>query len=882
MEKTFRAIWKQQNVSGRVEIHNSGCVTGIDCAAGGCGCADADSFCTESGSAVITVKDAQLEKGAYATVITLRTDHPFSFFLRDVNKNSPIYIPEYEVIVTEGDDIRSYAEIENEIKAAGRKSAIEQMETEEEESFEHAASHNRDMPCNLWMGLSRDIRMFECETNSLENPYFCWDRIQPFNHHDPVIDPEIIDEPLTYHYFAGRGIGCRHDVHRYLEDRMLPILNVVDYDGPVQYHQTMFTTLEKSALAKANVHGTDFMVSETFGAWRRDRRDWEQEIIDKIYDEETNRPETTVAYLRVKATNTLDAPKYAFIRIPQPNVPHIPEQTPVKTVQEGGIGIFESGGKAFMAATVDRAPVNDIEYAVLLEAGQSVEWVFKIFHEPVEAERAKALLDADFDEKLEECKAYWHEKLSRLAKINLPEKRIQEMMYAGFIHLDLICFGNEPDGTVAPCVGVYSPIGTESTPVIQYIEAMGDNELGGRAARFFVDKQHPDGYMQNYSDYESETGLGIWNAVQHYRFTHDKEWFKSIADKLVKSCDFLDSWAERLRDEQYRHKGYGMIAGKVSDCHLFFPSFMMNATFYAGVSACAEALEEINHPEAGRIKKFADQYLLDIRDSFAESVAVSPVAPAQDGTWFPLTSEWPNSYGPTSLFADGGTTFSHATMVGTVQPGTYEMMYGVVEPNSVFGDFIMKGSAEYVTLENTGFSQPYYSVHPYGHLLRGEVGSFLKEFYNNMSSLADRETYSFWEHTFRVSPHKTHEEAWFLNRCRWLLFLEHDDAIHFLPGVPRKWLEEGNEVSFDGMATRYGKIALCAKAGAGEITAEFRLDAIDEKKPHTVTVRLPHPERKKAAGCEGGIYDEETETVTVTFPEGFSGSHVVKITWGRS
>ena len=62
MEKTFRAIWKQQNVSGRIEIHNSGCVTGIDCAAGGCGCADADSFCTESGSAVITVKDAQLEK----------------------------------------------------------------------------------------------------------------------------------------------------------------------------------------------------------------------------------------------------------------------------------------------------------------------------------------------------------------------------------------------------------------------------------------------------------------------------------------------------------------------------------------------------------------------------------------------------------------------------------------------------------------------------------------------------------------------------------------------------------------------------------------------------------------------------------------------------
>ena len=37
--------------------------------------------------------------------------------------------------------------------------------------------------------------------------------------------------------------------------------------------------------------------------------------------------------------------------------------------------------------------------------------------------------------------------------------------------------------------------------------------------------------------------------------------------------------------------------------------------------------------------------------------------------------------------------------------------------------------------------------------------AFLKAYYNPFAGLADRETYTFWEHYFHASPHKTHEEA---------------------------------------------------------------------------------------------------------------------------
>jgi len=64
------------------------------------------------------------------------------------------------------------------------------------------------------------------------------------------------------------------------------------------------------------------------------------------------------------------------------------------------------------------------------------------------------------------------------------------MIMAGLLHLDLITYGIEPDGTLAPCIGVYSPIGTESSPIIQFYGSMGLHDIAKRSLMFFLDKQH--------------------------------------------------------------------------------------------------------------------------------------------------------------------------------------------------------------------------------------------------------------------------------------------------------------------------------------------------------------------------------------------------------
>ena len=66
---------------------------------------------------------------------------------------------------------------------------------------------------------------------------------------------------------------------------------------------------------------------------------------------------------------------------------------------------------------------------------------------------------------------------------------------------------------------------------------------------------------------------------------------------------------------------------------------------------------------------------------------------------------------------------------------------------------------------------------------RGEAAAFIKAYYNGFAGLADRETYTFWEHHNLVSPHKTHEEAWFLMQTRWMLWTEDGAELHLFAGL---------------------------------------------------------------------------------------------------
>src|SRR5690606_23034636 len=172
---------------------------------------------------------------------------------------------------------------------------------------------------------------------------------------------------------------------------------------------------------------------------------------------------------------------------------------------------------------------------------------------------------------------------------------------------------------------------------------------------------------------------------------------------------------------------------------------------------------------------------------------------------------------------------------------------------------LLKYHSELLYQGNSAFSQPYYSRHNWLQAKLGMVKPFLNTYYTTMSAHADRDTYTFWEHMYKVSPHKTHEEAWFLMETRWMLYMENQDTLDVFKVIPRSWMESGKNIKIEEASSYFGKINLTCSSdldtlGKGEITADISVTRNDNSKLKVLTIRLPHPMKLKPISIVGGRY----------------------------
>ncbi|MHB9025052.1 MAG: glucosidase family protein [Armatimonadota bacterium] len=818
----------------------------------------------------ITIDEENLGHGANPTMVTVRSQvNPFTFLLRDVDRTYPLYIPAYGVAVTGADDQRTYAEIAGHIQTKKLQTSLQQIATEQEESYVEAAVHTRDMqPSPTWLGLSRDIRIFYLEY--LPEGY--WHQIRPHFHGYPAKWPEGEDKPISFGFQIARGMGCEYHLTRRLEEGVLPILHATARDGGITYHTVSFASLETSPLTLETLRGTHFLVADGHGAGFM-FTEAQQIQFDQLKATELQREEEVVLYQRTEATNSADVPRYAWYKIPSASCTY---------TYDGSQGIARlSSGRVFLVSKLNGQPMPQEEVAVLLKPGETATFDCCITHQPIAEERAIELAKQDFSARHRECRDFWWAKLMTAAKVHVPEQRINEMVRAGLLHLDLVTYGFEPDGPTTATIGVYCPIGSESSPIIQMMDSMGWTSLAERSLQYFLEKQHDDGFMQNFGGYMLETGAALWCMGEHYRYTRDDAWLRKIAPKLIKSCEYILSWRQRNMREELRGRGYGLIDGKVADPEDAFHAFMNNGYAYLGLQRVSEMLANVDPDESARWAREAASFKADIRQAFFDVLAISPVVPLGDGTWCPTMAPWAEGRGPVSLFTDGLKWFTHGSffcrdsLIGPNYLGFQEVLDSAEEGMS----FILEYQADLMHMRNVAFAQPYYSPHAWLHLRRGEVKAFLKVYYNGFAGLADRETYSFWEHYFHASPHKTHEEGWFLMQTRWMLYMERGDTLELLPGIPRAWLEQGKRISLDNVASYFGPLSLevTPELEQGRITAFITCEG--DRKPARVLLRLPHPDGRKPSRVTGGVYQAAQEAVLV---ESFTGKAQVCVEFSFS
>ncbi len=798
------------------------------------------------------VEDVGIDPGAAATRIMINAaENSFSFFLRDVNSETPMLIAMYGVMVVPAEDKRSYAEVEALIRSAGLQNIQQQIEAEPEETYEGACAKNRDQNCPTWLGLGRDMRIFEIGY-SPDCGY--WGYVQPRYHSTLPAIPETGNKPYQVQFIIGAGASCRYDITRRLDEGVLPILLSTISEGDVTYKMTAFATLETQPLGRNSVRGSDWRACYPNTGGNMLAKEDKEKIKDLLESEMLGREEETVCWVHVECANSGRVPRYAWFKCPGP-----------KYDGKTGFGFFESG-RVQAVSRLDGSPMPQEEMAILIQPGAKAVFDVLIPHRPLPRERALKLARQDYSRHLDACREFWRGKLKAGAKISVPEEAVDERIKAGLLHCDLVALGKEPDGPVLATIGWYAPIGSESSPIIQFFDSMGWHKLAERSLDFFLERQRADGFIQNFGGYQLETGPALWTMGEHYRYTRDTAWVRRVKPKILKACDFLIAWRNRNKRKELRGNGYGLLDGKVADPEDFFHSFMLNALSYVGIARAAEMLEKVDAAQSKRLEKESKEFRVDIRKAFYEALARSPVIPLGDGTWIPSAPPWTEYPGPLALYAEGQNWFTHGafgsrdSLIGAL----YLVIGEVLDPWESGAEALLKSHQQLFTVANAGFSQPYYVRHDFIHAMRGEAKAFLKTFYNQFTALQDRETYTFWEHYFHASQHKTHEEGWFLMQVRWMLWLEDGPSLRLLSCIPRRWMEDGNSVELNRVASRFGILSLRvdSKLGEGRIVANVRCEKMQGLKE--IVIRLPHPEGLKAVSVKGGRYNAGQETVTVS------------------
>jgi len=270
MTKDIAVLWAGGRQKGSVAVLN-GTLDGLS-VTGGEGAVTGNSFSLAPPSRLrMRITEPDPNVGSAGAVATIHTAHPFSLYVRDVSSEYPILI---------------------------------------EETYDVAAAHTRSLVCPIWLGLSRDFRIFEV---AIRNGQERGERVCPRFHGYGVGLPESDNNPVSYNFVMGRGQGCVHDVSRRLEEGVLPILHGTLSDEDMAYDFTAFVTLESSKLTLENLQGTHFLVADRHGPGHMQTPE-QTRLYESLLSAEMERDEETVLFFRAKGVNRGRVPRYAWFK----------------------------------------------------------------------------------------------------------------------------------------------------------------------------------------------------------------------------------------------------------------------------------------------------------------------------------------------------------------------------------------------------------------------------------------------------------------------------------------------------------------------------------------------------------------------------------------
>jgi len=534
----------------------------------------------------------------------------FTFAIDDLDKGA-LFLPGYGVAVLPDSDSRDYSAVAAEQKSRGAKTLYDRVAELPEQTWRSAweGMPPKKSPIYFPLGGDGGRQRFRLDPDGSirfrSNDGYLKKRVGQDT-------PRLALEPSPVH--VRFGLPDR-PVHRTLDEESLPICTTTWDINPVSVQQTAFVTPLDGTQAGATPPADAF----------------------------------TVFLARFTFTNASDSPKTATFSAAFGGGPEFDK------LRLGADGLLWNGEHLRGQCVADVPPAIEqgkLKWSPTLAPGQSFSLVLKVPY-VVLTEKAEhdALAKLDFDRERQAVAGYWRRRLDQSARLITPEPMLNEFYRSHAMHLLVNCESEPGSDRRFARVGSfgYGAYGNESCMMVVDLDRRGYHKEAQDCLEAWLHYQSTVGLPGTFASkegvlygaggyeaggYNQHHGWILWCLAEHYRFTRDKAWLRRATPGILAASDWIIRETARTQDRHELERGL-LPAGSLEDIGDWWTWLSTSCYTWRGLDAAAWALEQINYPDARRVRKEADAYHGNLLANFRAAATRSPVVRLRDGTAVP-------------------------------------------------------------------------------------------------------------------------------------------------------------------------------------------------------------------------------------------------------
>ncbi|GMU22201.1 MAG: hypothetical protein AMXMBFR13_22890 [Phycisphaerae bacterium] len=503
----------------------------------------------------------------------------------------------------------------------------------------------------------------------------------------------------------------------------------------------------------------------------------------------------------------------------------------------GGL-VLEAGGEVRAGVLPGRAtkielvapPKGEQNYNLLVtlpvEKGAYVDLLLPMLPESRQRFEQESALGRE--KALAESDAYWSNTPSTAARIQTPERYVNEYLRRNAQYGELIAQRMPDSGHYTNLTGSQVYARMWATPTTMFdtmlLDTLGYHQAVDRYLEIFRDTQgsvkppgpaydpHPGYFATPKSltsiDWLSDHGAVLHAVCYHALITNDQTFIERWMPAILKACDFIREACRKTNHEGVQ----GLLPPAVATDQGVPTQAVWNMGWhYRGLISAVTLLERLEHPHAGELAEEARRY----RQTFIEALRAQT---QREATWTDKDGR-EHHLVPTSLSAGGDLTHGFYLDTGPLFL-VYAGLLNADDPLMQSALMFFREGPNHVTFDRHGhFEQPPVLIHElssceppasfnlfHSHQLADRY-KYFEGLYSQLTGAHSQQTYTACETRGGITGLCGHIGIYGLRLAVVDDWVE-ADALHLLRLVPLAWLSEKQPARFERIPTIHGPVTV--------------------------------------------------------------------------